>query len=203
MDKYGEKYLELKEATERLQAQLAEATRLLNQESQNTGNIDNQMEHEYGAARTGDAGCQHQHPGRGQYGISRTDLTLRPCAEGTPRGISHEQRGRLAAALAGEWMAFEPGGAYAGRVFFQGLHALNQVRTYRLSSSSKLPWMGSLVYRCNGERILAWLDGDTLTWGDGDVYQRAPGQALSVTCHLASLSLLPRRRSRALTRCKN
>lgn len=34
-----------------------------------------------------------------------------------------------------------------------------------------------VAIRCNGERILAWLDGDTLTWDDGDVYQRVPGQA--------------------------
>ena len=77
------------------------------------------MVHEYGPARAGDVGCQHQHPGRGQYGISRTDLTQRPCAEGNCG--SHEQRGQLTTELAGEWSIQELGEVPDGPVFLRDL----------------------------------------------------------------------------------
>ena len=140
-------------------------------------NIDNQKNCE----PAGDTKC---HKGRGQYGISRTDLTQRPCAEGKPRGISHEQRGQLAAALAGEWMAFGPGGVSVGGVFFQGLHVYEPGADSPFVQFIDIALDGSLVYQCDGERVLAWLDDDTLTWDDGDVYRRVPVRA--PICDLSS-----------------
>ena len=81
-------------------------------------------------------------------------------------------------------MAFEPGGASAGRVFFHGLHVYEPGSDLPFVHFIEIALDGSPVYRCDGERILAWLDGDTLTWGDGDVYQRVPGQA--PICDLSS-----------------
>ena len=140
-------------------------------------NIDNQKNCE----PAGDTKC---HKGRSQYGISRTDLTQRPCAEGKPRGISHEQRGQLAAALAGEWMAFGPGGDSVGGVFFQGLHVYEPGADSPFVQFIDIALDGSLVYQCDGERVLAWLDDDTLTWDDGDVYRRVPVRA--PICDLSS-----------------
>ena len=72
--------------------------------------------------------------------------------------------------LSGEWETFD---ATDGTVFFQDLNVCMS------GLDSPFLWFidvdsdGVLVYEyVNDERILARLDGDTLTWSDGSIYQR-------------------------------
>ena len=83
------------------------------------------------------------------------------------------QREQLTTQLSGEWETFD---ATDGTVLFQDLDV------YESGLDSPFLWFidvdsdGLLVYEYdNDERILARLDGDTLTWGDGSVYQRVCG----------------------------
>ena len=80
------------------------------------------------------------------------------------------QREQLPTQLSGEWETFD---ATDGTVFFQGLDVCMS------GLDSPFLWFidvdsdGVLVYEyVDDERILARLDGGTLTWGDDAVYQR-------------------------------
>ena len=84
--------------------------------------------------------------------------------------LEGELQMQLTTQLSGEWETFD---ATDGTVFFDDLDV------YMSGSDSPFLWFigvdsnGALEYKyVDDEMILARLDGDTLTWGDGSVYQR-------------------------------
>ena len=84
--------------------------------------------------------------------------------------LAGELQMQLTTQLSGEWETFD---ATDGTVFFDDLDV------YMSGSDSPFLWFigvdsnGALEYKyVDDEMILARLDGDTLTWGDGSVYQR-------------------------------
>ena len=81
----------------------------------------------------------------------------------------------LATRLSGEWMTWKSDGTFDGKVCFRDFDV------YEPGSGSPFVWFieigldGSLVYEYYDGRTLAWLHGETMTWDDGYVYQRACG----------------------------
>ena len=102
------------------------------------------------------------------------------------------QREQLTTQLDGGWMALGPDGASEGTVFFRDLDVYASGSDHVYASGSDHVYTsgsdplflcfievdsdGSLVYEYDdGERVLARLDDDTLTWDDGAVYRRVCG----------------------------